>query len=255
MTDIALRAAGLTKRYHVGTRRQHADRLADLFSRARGGGAGEEEFRAIDDVSFEIKYGDAVGIVGGNGAGKSTLLKILSRVVRPSAGTAELYGRLASLLEVGTGFHPELTGRDNIYMSGIILGMTRTEVARRFDDIVAFAGIDRFLDTPIKWYSSGMQTRLGFAVAAHLEAEILLIDEVLAVGDAEFQARCLAKMREVASGGRTVLFISHDMASIVNLCNRAIWLDKGRVRADSSDVVKVTKGYLAGIGAGAAVDA
>ena len=244
MTDMALRADGLTKRYRVGTRQQHADRLSDLFARARGGAG--EEFLALDDVSFKINYGDAVGIVGGNGAGKSTLLKILSRVMRPTAGTAELHGRLASLLEVGTGFHPELTGRDNIYMSGVILGMTRTEVSRRFDDIVAFAGVDRFLDTPIKWYSSGMQTRLGFAVAAHLEAEILLIDEVLAVGDAAFQKRCLAKMREVASGGRTVLFISHDMVSVQNLCNRAIWLDKGRVRADSSDVKQVTQAYLSG---------
>jgi len=244
MTDMALRADGLTKRYRVGTRQQHADRLSDLFARARGGAG--EEFLALDDVSFKINYGDAVGIVGGNGVGKSTLLKILSRVMRPTAGTAELHGRLASLLEVGTGFHPELTGRDNIYMSGVILGMTRTEVSRRFDDIVAFAGVDRFLDTPIKWYSSGMQTRLGFAVAAHLEAEILLIDEVLAVGDAAFQKRCLAKMREVASGGRTVLFISHDMVSVQNLCNRAIWLDKGRVRADSSDVKQVTQAYLSG---------
>jgi lipopolysaccharide transport system ATP-binding protein len=244
MTNIAVRASGLTKRYWVGTRRQHADRLSDLFSRKRGSGAGEE-FRALDDVSFEIGYGDIVGIVGGNGAGKSTLFKILSRVMRPSAGTAELHGRLASLLEVGTGFHPELTGRENIYMSGIILGMTRTEVARRFDGIVAFAGVDRFLDTPIKWYSSGMQTRLGFAVAAHLEAEILLIDEVLAVGDAAFQKKCLGKMREVASGGRTVLFISHDMDSIQMLCNRAIWLDKGRVRTDSADVRQVTEQYMA----------
>jgi lipopolysaccharide transport system ATP-binding protein len=249
MTDIALRASGLTKRYRVGTRRHHADRLADLFSRNRGDGA-SEEFRALDDVSFEIMYGDAVGIVGGNGAGKSTLLKILSRIIRPSAGTAELRGRLASLLEVGTGFHPELTGRDNIYMSGIILGMTRTEVSRRFDGIVAFAGVDRFLDTPIKWYSSGMQTRLGFAVAAHLEAEILLIDEVLAVGDAAFQKRCIAKMREVASGGRTVLFISHDTISVQTLCNRAIWLDKGRVRADSNDVKAVMREYLAVSGGG-----
>ncbi len=248
MTDIALRASGLTKRYWVGARRHHADRLSDLFSRQRGSGKGEE-FRALDDVSFEIRFGDIVGIVGGNGAGKSTLLKILSRVVRPTAGTAELHGRLASLLEVGTGFHPELTGRENIYMSGIILGMTRTEVTRRFDDIVAFAGVERFLDTPIKWYSSGMHTRLGFAVAAHLEAEILLIDEVLAVGDAAFQSKCLGKMREVAVDGRAVLFISHDIGSIESLCNRAIWLDKGRVRADSADVGAVTRGYLAG-GAG-----
>jgi lipopolysaccharide transport system ATP-binding protein len=245
MTDIALRASGLTKRYWVGARRQYADRLSDLFSRKRGGGAAGE-FLALDDVSFEIRQGDIAGIVGGNGAGKSTLLKILSRVARPSSGTAELHGRLASLLEVGTGFHPELTGRENIYMSGIILGMTRTEVTRRFADIVAFADIDRFLDTPIKWYSSGMQTRLGFAVAVHLEAEILLIDEVLAVGDTAFQKKCLAMMREVAVDGRTVLFISHDMGSIGNLCNRAIWLDKGRVRMDSTDVRRVTQGYLTG---------
>jgi lipopolysaccharide transport system ATP-binding protein len=221
--------------------------LSDLFSRKRGSGAGEE-FRALDDVSFEIRYGDIVGIVGSNGAGKSTLLKILSRILRPSAGAVELHGRLASLLEVGTGFHPELTGRENVYMSGIILGMTRTEVTRRFDDIVAFSGVERFLDTPIKWYSSGMQMRLGFAVTAHLEAEILLIDEVLAVGDAAFQKKCLGKMREVAAGGRAVLFISHDLESIKDLCNRAIWLDKGRVRADSTDVKRVTQGYMAGSG-------
>jgi lipopolysaccharide transport system ATP-binding protein len=244
---IAIRATGLTKRYWVGARRQPATRLSDLFSRKRGSGKGEE-FRALDDVSFEIRYGDIVGIVGSNGAGKSTLLKILSRILRPSAGTVELHGRLASLLEVGTGFHPELTGRENIYMSGIILGMTRTEVTRRFDDIVAFSGGERFLDMPIKWYSSGMQMRLGFAVTAHLEADILLIDEVLAVGDDAFQRKCIGKMREVASAGRAVVFISHDLGSVKDLCNRAIWLDKGRVRADSTDVKRVTQGYLAGSG-------
>jgi lipopolysaccharide transport system ATP-binding protein len=242
MNDVAIRANGLTKRYRVGARRQHADRLSDLFNRKRGSGAGEE-FRALDDVSFEIEHGDIVGVIGGNGAGKSTLFKVLSRVIRPSAGTAELHGRLASLLEVGTGFHPELTGRENIYMSGIILGMTRSEVTRRFDDIVAFAGVERFLDTPIKWYSSGMQMRLGFAVSVHLEAEILLIDEVLSVGDTAFQQKCLGKIREVAVRGRTVLFISHDAGSVERLCNRAIWLDKGRVRADSTDVRKVIHGY------------
>ena len=245
MSDIAIRASGLTKQYRVGARRQPAQRLPDLFSRSRRSGKGEV-FRALDDVSFEIAHGEIVGIVGGNGAGKSTLFRILSRVVRPSAGSAELHGRLASLLEVGTGFHPELTGRENIYMSGIILGMTRAEVARRFDEIVAFAGVDRFLDTPIKWYSSGMQTRLGFAVAAHLQAEILLVDEVLAVGYAEFQKQCLGKMKEVALGGRTVLFVSHSMDSVRKLCSRAIWLDHGRVRADSADVGRVTKAYLAG---------
>ena len=244
MSDIAIRASGLTKQYRAGARRQPAQRLSDLFSRSRGSGKGEV-FRALDDVSFEIAHGEIVGIVGGNGAGKSTLFRILSRVVRPSAGSAELHGRLASLLEVGTGFHPELTGRENIYMSGIILGMTRTEVARRFDEIIAFAGVERFLDTPIKWYSSGMQTRLGFAVAAHLQAEILLVDEVLAVGDAEFQKKCLGKMKEVALEGRTVLFVSHSMGSVQTLCTRAIWLDQGRVRADSVDVGRVTKGYLA----------
>jgi lipopolysaccharide transport system ATP-binding protein len=243
MSDIAIRATGLTKQYRVGARKQPAQRLSDLFSRGRGSGGGEE-FRALDDVSFTIAHGEIVGIVGRNGAGKSTLFKILSRVVRPSAGSAELHGRLASLLEVGTGFHPELTGRENIYMSGIILGMTRAEVARRFDEIIAFAGIERFLDTPIKWYSSGMQTRLGFAVAAHLEAEIMLIDEVLAVGDVEFQRKCLGKMKEVARGGRTVLFISHSMDSVQTLCRRAIWLDQGRVRADSTDVRHVTREYL-----------
>ena len=245
MSDIAIRATGLTKQYRVGARRQQAVRLPDLLSRGWGRGLGEA-FRALDDVSFEIARGEVVGIIGGNGAGKSTLLKILSRVVRPSAGSAELHGRLASLLEVGTGFHPELTGRENIYMSGIILGMTRTEVARRFDEIIAFAGVERFLDTPIKWYSSGMQTRLGFAVAAHLEAEILLVDEVLAVGDAGFQKRCLGKMKEVAVGGRTVFFISHDTDSVQRLCSRAIWLDKGRVRADSVDVKRVTQEYRRG---------
>jgi lipopolysaccharide transport system ATP-binding protein len=246
MNDIAIRASALTKQYRIGARRQYAERLSDLFSRARGarGRTAGDKFRALDDVSFEIAHGEIVGIIGGNGAGKSTLLKILSRVVRPSSGSAELHGRLASLLEVGTGFHPELTGRENIFMSGVILGMTRTEIARRFDEIVAFAGIERFLDTPIKWYSSGMQTRLGFAVAAHLEAEILLIDEVLAVGDAEFQKRCLGKMREVAVAGRTVLFVSHSMGSVQTLCNRAIWLENGRVRADGSDVRHITLEYM-----------
>jgi lipopolysaccharide transport system ATP-binding protein len=243
MNDIAIHATGLTKQYRVGARRQPAQRLSDLFSRRPGNGS-YEEFRALDDVSFTIAHGEIVGIIGGNGAGKSTLLKILSRVVRPSAGWAELHGRLASLLEVGTGFHPDLTGRENIYMCGIILGMSRTEVTRRFDEIIAFAGVDRFLDTPIKWYSSGMQTRLGFAVAAHLEAEILLIDEVLAVGDAEFQSKCLGKMKEVAVGGRTVFFISHDMSSVQTLCSRAIWLERGRIRADGNDVRQITLEYL-----------
>src|SRR5260370_16988933 len=223
MNDIAIHATGLTKQYRVGGRRQYAECVSDLLSR-RGGGGPDREFRALDDVSFEIAHGEIVGIIGGNGAGKSTLLKVLSRVVRPSAGSAELHGRLASLLEVGTGFPPDLTGRENIYMSGIILGMTRTEVARRFDEIIAFAGVERFLDTPIKWYSSGMQTRLGFAVADHLDAENLLLDEVLAVGDAEFQKRCLGKMKEVAVGGGTGLFVTPAMKSAATPCNRALLL-------------------------------
>jgi lipopolysaccharide transport system ATP-binding protein len=243
MNDIAIRAVGLTKQYRVGARTQYAQRLSDLFSGHWRRGSGEE-FRALDDVSFEIAHGEIVGIVGGNGAGKSTLLKILARVVRPSGGSAELHGRLASLLEVGTGFHPDLTGRENIYMSGSILGMTRAEIARKFDEIVAFAGVERFLDTPIKRYSSGMQTRLGFAVAAHLEAEILLIDEVLAVGDAEFQKKCLGKMKEVARGGRTVLFVSHNMNSVQMLCTEAMWLDRAKLRLHSKDVRHVTLEYL-----------
>ncbi len=245
MNDIAIRAAGLTKHYRVGARGHYPQRLSDLLVGGWRRGK-REEFCALDEVSFEVARGEIVGVVGSNGAGKSTLLKILSRVVRPSAGSAELHGRLASLLEVGTGFHPELSGRENIYISGIMLGMTRGEVARRFDEIVAFSGVERFLDTPIKRYSSGMQTRLGFAVAAHLEAEILLIDEVLSVGDAEFQKKCLGKMKEVAAGGRTVLFVSHNMNAVQALCDRAIWLDKGRIRADSKDVRQVTIEYLVG---------
>jgi lipopolysaccharide transport system ATP-binding protein len=244
MTEIAVRAESLAKQYWIGGR-QPAHRLSDLFT---GGWwrKSRKRFCALDDVSFEIAHGEIVGIIGRNGAGKSTLLKILSRVVRPSSGSAELHGRFASLLEVGTGFHPELTGRENIFISGAMLGMTRVEIAQQFDEIVAFAGVDEFLDTPIKRYSSGMQTRLGFAIAAHLPAEILLIDEVLAVGDAEFQKKCLGKMKEVAVDGRTVLFVSHNMNSVQALCDRAIWLDKGRIRADSSDVRRVTLDYLSG---------
>lgn len=245
MTEIAVRATGLSKEYWIGARGQHAQRLSDLFS-SIWWRKPSKKFCALDDVSFEIAHGKIVGIIGRNGAGKSTLLKILSRVVRPSSGSAELHGRFASLLEVGTGFHPELTGRENIYISGTMLGMTRAEIAGKFDEIVAFAGVDDFLDAPIKRYSSGMQTRLGFAVAAHLEAEILLIDEVLAVGDAEFQKKCLGKMKEVAVGGRTVLFVSHNMNSVQALCDRAIWLDKGSIRADSDDVRRVTIEYLSG---------
>jgi lipopolysaccharide transport system ATP-binding protein len=183
-------------------------------------------------VCFEVKRGDVLGVIGRNGAGKSTLLKILSRITEPTTGRVTIDGRLASLLEVGTGFHPELSGRENIYLNGAILGMSRKEIRRKFDEIVAFAEIEKFLDTPVKRYSSGMYVRLAFAVAAHLEPEILVVDEVLAVGDTAFQKKCLGKMNEVASSGRTVLFVSHNMPTIAHLCNRAIFLEHGRVRAD-----------------------
>jgi len=188
-----------------------------------------EEFWALKDVSFEVKRGEVVGIIGRNGAGKSTLLKILSRITEPSEGRVTLRGRVASLLEVGTGFHPELTGRENIFLNGAILGMTKAEIKKKFDEIVAFAEVERFLDTPVKRYSSGMYVRLAFAVAAHLEPEILVVDEVLAVGDAEFQKKCLGKMKDVATGGRTVLFVSHNMGAVKNLCHEGIYLKNGKV--------------------------
>jgi lipopolysaccharide transport system ATP-binding protein len=189
-------------------------------------------FRALQDVSFEVREGEAVGIIGRNGAGKSTLLKVLSRITTPTSGSIRVRGRLSALLEVGTGFHQDLTGRENIYLNGSILGMTKQEVESRFDEIVEFAEVDRFLDTPIKRYSSGMRLRLGFAVAAHLDAEVLLVDEVLAVGDAAFQKKCLGQMDELRRGARTILFVSHNMAAIETLCSRAIWIDGGRVRED-----------------------
>jgi len=188
-----------------------------------------EDFWALRNLSFEVKQGEVVGIIGRNGAGKSTLLKILSRITEPTEGRVRLRGRVASLLEVGTGFHPELTGRENIYLNGAILGMTRTEIRKKFDEIVAFAEVEKFLDTPVKRYSSGMYVRLAFAVAAHLEPEILIVDEVLAVGDAQFQKKCLGKMSEVSRGGRTVLFVSHNMTAVRTLCRHALWLDRGAV--------------------------
>lgn len=203
----------------------------------------QEEFWALKDVSFEVKRGDRVGIIGRNGAGKSTLLKILSRITEPTQGRIEINGRVASLLEVGTGFHPELTGRENIFLNGAILGMSRTEVKRKFDEIVDFAEVEKFLDTPVKRYSSGMYVRLAFAVAAHLEPEILIVDEVLAVGDAQFQKKCLGKMEEVGKEGRTVLFVSHNMAAIRNLCCRAVILKGGEKMVDK-DVDSVINQYL-----------
>jgi lipopolysaccharide transport system ATP-binding protein len=207
-----------------------------------------ENFWAIRDVSFKVEQGEVIGIIGGNGAGKSTLLKVLSRITEPSEGRIRIKGRVASLLEVGTGFHPELTGRENIYLNGAILGMSRAEIKAKFDEIVAFAEVERFLDTPVKRFSSGMYVRLAFAVAAHLEPEILIVDEVLAVGDAEFQKKCLGKMHDVATGGRTILFVSHNMTAIRNLCGRAIVLSKGHLNlvADVNEAIEAYENHATG---------
>jgi lipopolysaccharide transport system ATP-binding protein len=215
-----------------------------LRDRKRAVAQEREEFWALKDVGFEIKQGDVVGVIGRNGAGKSTLLKILSRITEPTAGEIQITGRVASLLEVGTGFHPELTGRENIFLNGAILGMSRAEIKRKFDEIVAFSEIEKFLDTPVKRYSSGMYVRLAFAVAAHLEPEILIVDEVLAVGDAAFQKKCLGKMKDVSRGGRTVVFVGHNMAAIRSLCNKGMLLASGRV-VMAGDIQEVVSAYLA----------
>lgn len=203
-----------------------------------------EEFWALKDISFDVKQGEVLGIIGRNGAGKSTLLKVLSRITEPTKGRVVLYGRVASLLEVGTGFHPELTGRENIFLNGAILGMAKSEIRRKFDEIVDFAGVERFLDTPVKRYSSGMYVRLAFAVAAHLEPEILVVDEVLAVGDSEFQKKCMGKMQDVANGGRTVLFVSHNMAAVESLCSRAVLMKQGQL-VDQGHPSPLIEKYLA----------
>ena len=233
MSDVVLRAMGLSKRYELGER--HPGRaLKHRVVRALGGAhdPDDSEFWALRDVSFDVHQGEVVGIIGRNGAGKSTLLKVLSKITHPTTGRAEIRGRIGSLLEVGTGFHPELTGRENIALNGAILGMPRREMQRKFDEIVDFAQIGPFIDTPVKRYSSGMYVRLAFSVAAHLEPEILLVDEVLSVGDAEFQRRCLGKLEEVAHEQRTVLFVSHQIDSIQQLCQRVLLLRGGRVHAD-----------------------
>lgn len=235
--SVVLRAEGLSKKYTitVGTRGNPtlAERIHDgvthLWKPSRGR---HQEIWPLQNASFEIRRGEVVGLIGRNGSGKSTLLKILSRITEPTSGRAEIHGRVGTLLEVGTGFHPELTGRDNIFLSGTIQGMTKREVAARFDEIVAFSGIEKFIDTPVKRYSSGMYIRLAFAVGAHLESDVLLIDEVLAVGDGEFQAKCLKKMHDMGEHGRTVLLVSHDLSAITRLCHRAILLDKGQLIAD-----------------------
>jgi lipopolysaccharide transport system ATP-binding protein len=237
----AVSARGLAKRYRIGEAAFTYGRLTDSLWRGitrpllgrRDEGA-DKIIWALDDVSFELEEGAALGIVGHNGAGKSTLLKVISRITPPTRGEVVLRGRVGSLLEVGTGFHPELTGRENIFLNGAILGMRRAEIRRKFDEIVAFAGLERFVDTPVKRYSSGMYVRLAFAVAAHLETEILVVDEVLAVGDVEFQRKCLGKMRDVASAGRTILFVSHQLGAVTRLCSQAIWLESGRVQAVGS---------------------
>lgn len=230
MGTLAIRAVGLGKRYRVGKRAVAGTErlLSTLF---RGNSNTARDFWALKDVAFEVEQGERVGIIGRNGAGKSTLLKILSRVVDPTEGSAEMRGRIGSLLEVGTGFHPDLTGRENIFLNGAVLGMSQADIRRRFDEIVAFAEVGQFLDEQVKYYSSGMYTRLAFAVAAHLEPEILIVDEVLAVGDVAFQEKSLGKMRDVARGGRTVLFVSHNLAAVTNLCTRAYLLDGGRIKA------------------------
>jgi len=254
MSDPVIQVRDLGKRYVLGK----AAAATTLREAIVGGAAAPfrflsgkrrpvEEFWALKDVSFDVAPGDAVGIIGRNGAGKSTLLKILSRITTPTTGEVRLHGKVASLLEVGTGFHGELSGRENIFLNGAIMGMSRAEVRARFDEIVAFAEVDRFLDTPVKRYSSGMYVRLAFAVAAHLQPDILIVDEVLAVGDASFQKKCLGKMQTVASGGRTVLFVSHNMAAISRLCSRAILLSQGGVAADGT-VAKVAGIYAGGVG-------
>jgi lipopolysaccharide transport system ATP-binding protein len=244
MQDKAIEVSGLSKQYLIGaSKRNSSDSLREWLSakvRRSGYNAREELIWALKDVSFDVAHGEVVGVIGRNGAGKSTLLKILSRITEPTSGKVVLNGRVGSLLEVGTGFHPELTGRENIYLSGAILGMTRHEIARNFDEIVAFSEVEKFIDTPVKRYSSGMSVRLGFAVAAHLEPEILLIDEVLAVGDAAFQRKCLRKMDDVAKGGRTVLFVSHNMAMVRKICGRALLIDDGQLQSvgETSATVK-----------------
>jgi lipopolysaccharide transport system ATP-binding protein len=261
MSDIVIRTENLGKSYIIGhEKREKYTALRDvLANKARqivskthqifkGGqliiGDELEEFWALKDINFEVKQGDRIGIIGRNGAGKSTLLKILSRITEPTTGRVTIRGRVASLLEVGTGFHPELTGRENIYLNGAILGMSQAEVKRKFDEIVDFSGVEKFLDTPVKRYSSGMYVRLAFAVAAHMEPEILVVDEVLAVGDAEFQKKCLGKMEDVsAKEGRTVLFVSHNMGAVQKLCGLGILLDKGRIKS-KGEINDVLNSYL-----------
>ena len=258
MADIAIWAENLSKLYRIGTKRARYKTIRESLTegllaplrRLRGnrqsaiGNRQSDLIWALKDISFDVKQGEVIGIIGRNGAGKSTLLKILSRITKPTQGRAEIHGRVGSLLEVGTGFHPELTGRENIYLNGAILGMKKTEIDSKFDEMVAFAEVEKFIDTPVKHYSSGMYVRLAFAVAAHLEPEILLVDEVLAVGDAAFQKKCLGKMGDVAREGHTVLFVSHNLPAITQLCARGIWLNEGKLMEEGVVSLIVSK-YLA----------
>jgi lipopolysaccharide transport system ATP-binding protein len=266
-SEAAIRVEGLGKRYAIGAGTDWHPTLRDVIAANLGRAFGRcgrsaqtrnpataaadgdlprgQTFWALRDVSFSVNRGQVVGVVGSNGAGKSTLLKILSRITDPSEGSGVVHGRVGSLLEVGTGFHPELTGRENVYLNGVIIGMSRAEIARRFDEIVSFSGVERFIDTPVKRYSSGMYLRLAFSVAAHLEPEILLVDEVLAVGDAEFQKKCLGKIGDVARGGRTVLFVSHNLTALQALCDRGLYLREGRLAADGEPRAVISE-YLSG---------
>ncbi|HEU5400621.1 MAG TPA: ABC transporter ATP-binding protein [Terriglobales bacterium] len=249
MSDAVIQVEKLGKRFHIG-KLQGATTLRDAFTDAvkrpfRRCAEDEDTILwALRDVSFEVKEGEVVGLIGRNGAGKSTLLKILSRITRPTKGSAQLKGRIGSLLEVGTGFHPELSGRENVFLSGAILGMKKSEIQRKFDEIVAFSEVERFLDTPLKHYSSGMQTRLAFSVAAHLEPEILLVDEVLAVGDVTFQKKCLGKMQDVAEHGRTIVFVSHNPAAVMRLCNRSLVLSGGSVAFNGDTRTAISRYYM-----------
>ena len=263
MSDIAIKVENISKRYRIGLKEETKDtfvgamgsilksplgnlkKLKKLTQFSNDNKEHDDIIWALKDVSFEVKKGEVIGIIGANGAGKSTLLKILAQITHPTSGKVELNGRVASLLEVGTGFHPELTGRENIYLNGTILGMTKKEIDLKLNEIIEFSGVEKFIDTPVKRYSSGMRVRLAFSVAAHLDPEILLIDEVLAVGDAEFQKKCLGKMDEVAKGGRTVLFVSHNMAAIKTLCKRSILISNGVIN-DFSETMDVVQNYLSG---------
>jgi lipopolysaccharide transport system ATP-binding protein len=261
MTNFAIKAEKLSKRYRIGSREKKHDTLMgsitswfkaplDNYQRLKrlshfsdDDHASQDIIWALKDASFEVKHGEVVGLIGRNGAGKSTMLKIISRITEPTSGRGIINGRVSSLLEVGTGFHPELTGRENIYLNGVILGMSKSEMDRKLDEIIEFSGVEKFIDTPVKRYSSGMHVRLAFSVAAHLEPEVLLIDEVLAVGDASFQKKCLGKMEEVAQGGRTILFVSHNLEAVRGLCQRALLFEQGKIRTDGP-VDEVAQTYL-----------